>query len=547
MGFSMKTPILHSKSKRADAPDPFSGLLYDTPLPGRAPLWYFIAIAAITAAAMMLRVGWLGHFLRYDEAFQFMQFASPTEGRLLFYQSPNNHVLHTILVRLAAYCSAAPEFIRLPALLTGVSLAPLAAMAARCLSGRCAAGVAAAALVACSSILVEYSVNARGYSMVCAATLGLFIVTLRLMRDVRPWRPWAWWIGISALGMLTVPVMAYPVGLMAVVIVAQALLSHKDARSRLWVIERTVSALFIWAVVTAALYLPVAIVTAAELTKADPGTPRTLLDGYHEIVANRFVAPVLFSDSMSNLGAALATTPAHWTRDMSALSIVLVLAGLAATAAAGVRRRWAIGLLPVLAPVLLILAAVLQCVAVFPRVWLFLLPLLLVLAACGLVDLASRFRLPSRPQAPLTALGLVLAAACLWSAWNLQHRPYLISEDPKTFVDIVDISRDLIAADDGATAATINVVGLAPLSYYCAMGGAHYLLPGDPQCRRLLVVTQGDEDPVALCDRFAPVVVNGQPQPISKLFGGPVLWKQYSAARIYAMPRLAKASSEGKN
>ena len=72
--------------------------------------------------------------------------------------------------------------IRLPALVAGIALVPATFAFARVLYGR-AAGLLAAAFVAASSTLVEYSTNARGYTLVALATVLVFIAAARALEQ----------------------------------------------------------------------------------------------------------------------------------------------------------------------------------------------------------------------------------------------------------------------------------------------------------------------------------------------------------------------------
>lgn len=534
----MKPPNRDNKAK-PQAQEPFSGQLLSAPTTTPAPYAYWIALAVITLAGVVLRAAWLGHFMRYDESYQYIQFASAKEGILFYYQTPNNHVLHTMFVRLfTAIAGDSPQVIRLPAFLAGVAVMPLAAALARRISGRWEAGLFAAALAAASSILIEYSANARGYSMVCAATLAMALFTARLLADVRSWRTWACWIAAGALGLFTIPVMAYPILLLSLVIIGQALWSHKEVAVRRWVIERVLAAGVLLILAAAVLYLPVAWATGDQMAKArGRDSMASLFEGYQSLWGNRFVAPVAMDASAVQLGAALADTARDWTRDAGALWLVL-LAGLAAAAATAVRTRTVWGLVPIAGPPLLVLAALVQSASVFPRVWLFLLPLLLAVAATGLVQLADLAHRRVKPAYALAALGLLAAAACGASAWQTQRESCLISEDQNTFVDVEIISKDLASAADGATAVVADEVGTAPLAYYGGRAGTTFLRADSPQCLRLLTVARTDEDPMTIRERIPG---------LGNLFGPATPWKAYPHATVYVSVRLANGGGNFKN
>ena len=69
----------------------------------------------------------------------------------------------------------------------------------------------AAALVAASSTLVEYSTNARGYTLVALATVLVFLAAARAL-DRDSVGAWAVVAVVGALGLYAVPIMVYPLG-----------------------------------------------------------------------------------------------------------------------------------------------------------------------------------------------------------------------------------------------------------------------------------------------------------------------------------------------
>lgn len=96
--------------------------------------------------------------------------------------------------------------LRAPALVAGVALIPATYAAGSALYDR-EAGLLAAALVAGSAPMVEYSVNARGYTLTWLATVLLVAVGARLVARRDP-AAWACWIMIATLGLYAVPTMA---------------------------------------------------------------------------------------------------------------------------------------------------------------------------------------------------------------------------------------------------------------------------------------------------------------------------------------------------
>lgn len=159
--------------------------------------------------ATLIRAEHLVQPMRFDEAYTDLQYAAqPLYVTASKYDAPNNHVAHSVLVwGSTRIFGNSPPAIRLPAFLAGV----LTAVATCCLAGRWGgptAGLLAGLVVSAWSPLVEYSVNARGYTL-----LHLLVVLMLLVADewlARPRRPAAIAMGIlGGLALWTIPTAAF--------------------------------------------------------------------------------------------------------------------------------------------------------------------------------------------------------------------------------------------------------------------------------------------------------------------------------------------------
>jgi hypothetical protein len=483
---------------------------------GRADRRYALALAAVTVAAGLLRAVRLGHPMRYDEAFTFLRFAASPDPAVWFaYETPNNHLLHTLLVRLATWLAGPwPAAIRTPAFLAGAALVPVGGHLARRIAGRPLAGLIAAVLIGASSLVIEYSANARGYSLVCLAGLVLAHCAWRICRDGRTWTPWVGFALVSAIGMFAIPVMAYPIAILSVVVLLQRVVRRGGSLPRRLVVGRLAASLAAAAALTLLLYAPTLHVS-----------------GFGAVFANRFIAPRPLGEVARELPGAVAATARDWTRDTGAAWIALVAIGLAACVIVGVRRRRMLWLAPAIAPVVLLALALAQRVVPLPRVWLFLLPLLLVLSACGLSRLAEALPPGSRPWLAPLAVGVIVAAASAEAAVRHARRRYLVSEEPRTLVDADAIMRDTAELYDGHTALLSEVPSWPSLSFYALF----HLKPhqrmcdySDLRCRRAVIV-------VAPRQSLASVLAaNGG---AAEGYGPPTLHKRYPRAEVYLAPR----------
>jgi len=477
-------------------------------------------IVALTAAAGAMRAVRLGDPMRYDEAFSFLFFVSRSDPAACFnYLAPNNHILHTIAVLASTVVGGiGPVAIRFPAFLAGLALVPASAELARRLVGRPLAGVFAAILVGGSGILIEYSANARGYSMVCLACLLLTILSLRLSQTPERRRTWVAWAVTAALGTFTIPIMLYPVAICCILLILQGLLRKTDKPDRHLVARRLFHALAAAAALSLLLYVPVFLVSGAR-----------------KVLANEYVTPKTFSKVASELPGVIAATLWHWGRDTSWLWRILIAAGLAWSAVLAIRRRDIFLAIPFVTAPLLILAAVLHRVVPFPRVWLFLLPLVLVAAAAGLDDLAGRLRPRRVPWLASIAVGAAVAIAAGDAGRRTRERPYLMSEDPGNYilVESENVVRDAAELADGHTAITWNwnVPYWPPLAYYAVLHSP----PDRPfadvtaeACRRVLIVVDDRHEVTAALDANPYV---------KRHFSQPKIVRTYSRAKVYMATR----------
>jgi 4-amino-4-deoxy-L-arabinose transferase-like glycosyltransferase len=301
----------------------------------------------MTLFALAIRVPLLFRPMRTDEAATFLYYASrPLTIGLSVYGSPNNHVLHTLLVHATYRLFGPAEWaLRLPALLAGVALVPLAFLAARTLgAGR---GLLAAALVATWPLLVDYSTDARGYTLVCAFTLVTLLAATRLRQRGETTSVLLFAIA-GALGLWTVPVMLYPFAMLTVWALA----------SPHW--RRALVAAGLGVALAAIVYSPVLAVSGIEAMTNNP-----------------WVRPLPWSVFFAALPHAAAEVWRSWTTSVPLL-VSLPLAILFVIGAIRGRMTFWLGIVAVMA----ILVA--QHTIPFPRTWLPLVVLTFVTMNAGL-------------------------------------------------------------------------------------------------------------------------------------------------------------------
>jgi hypothetical protein len=325
------------------------------------PLAEIAALAAIVIAGVVVRAIVLNDPMRYDETYNYAELASQrVAAALSVYLNQNNHVLNTLLTHVSIrHFGSDPWAIRLPAFIAGCLLIPATYFAGRALySG--AAGLLAAGLVAASSPLIEYSANARGYSLAALAFVLLLRLGRALILRANAFAATAFAI-VAALGMWAVPTTALALATVVLWAGVEICVRRGGRPSR---IAMLVAAVIVAALLTVVLYGPVLLMGGAGLTNN--------------------------SDYTSDLGSVIGNVARHWTRDMPVVVIALLAVGLVVGLARH-RRVTELRVPPIAAavPVVLVALAAGRLVQ-YPRTWLFLLPLAFITAGAGVVYAVSQ-------------------------------------------------------------------------------------------------------------------------------------------------------------
>jgi hypothetical protein len=356
---------------------------------GRSDPGAVLGLVGATVVAVALRVRFLDVPLRYDEATTLVNFVSdPLHTALAEYPTPNNHLLHTALAKLSVTLLGATDTaLRLPALLAGILLVPLTFALGLRLHGRTTALLAAAA-IATSSTLVEYSTNARGYTLLAACTAVCLLAAASIAEGAGR-SSWAALVLAAVLGCFAIPIMVYAFGGTLLWLAWSLRVRGQELRTTF--LRPAAAALGVTGVLVALLYLPVIVVS-----------------GPSAIVANEFLTPLPFGELVEGLPAHARETAATWVRDLP-LAVALVLGASLLASLVAWRRlgRFPPPLVPLVAWTLVVVAF--QRVIPYTRVWLFLLPALAV-AVC-----APPGHLVDRRAARWAALPATLAVLVLGS------------------------------------------------------------------------------------------------------------------------------------
>ena len=404
------------------------------------------AVWLITVLAAIGRLADLRQPMRYDESVTWAYFVGrPWSTVVGSYQFPNNHVFFSVLAKLTSSLAPfQPWALRLPAFIAGVAIVPLTWAVGRRFASP-AVGLLGAAFAAGSTSLMLYSTNARGYSLVVALFLAQLLIADRLRATARG-ADFAALAVTGALGAYTIPVMLYPLGVVATWLLLAAPGVARERRRRL--VAGTVLAVLGAALLAGVLYLP--IIRSAGLTA---------------LTGNAFVRPTPWGAFVTDLPRHAAETLLVWTDPLPWWS-ALVLLVLALVGTWRVERADRPSLVVATAVWCGVLLAATHRVP-FVRVWLFLLPLFLLAVARGLVRVAGRTRAAALATFPLTAV--IVAAAMTTIA--LLGDSVRTSDDTGAFPAARDVTarlaRDLRPGDRVLAPIPAN----GPLLYYFSAAG----------------------------------------------------------------------------
>jgi 4-amino-4-deoxy-L-arabinose transferase-like glycosyltransferase len=365
----------------------------------------------IVLAAFYNRLVLLYAPMRYDEAYTFMGFARHSFWYVVSnYELPNNHVFHTLLVKLSTlFFGISPAAIRLPAFIAGMLLIPLSFWVGWRLYNSKGVGFAAAAVLAYWPVVTAYAANARGYSLLMLFTLCLVSLGAFLVRH--PNRiGWLAFALISALGLYTVPVMIYPIGTVLIWMLVSVILGEGKP-------EYSLSRFIIHLGLAGLLSLGLAVILYL---------PILVYSGWRSLLVNRFVVSYTYPSFFAHLPEWGMGFWVSWT-DSSLFIVGLVLVGFFSEwflfrKPPGQRLSITMIMLVWVVAVLLI-----QHPELNPKILVSLVPLILLSAVAGWHALLQRLSLPSwLPR-------LLLACVICISFWGIFRQaqlnlPYLLGK-----------------------------------------------------------------------------------------------------------------------
>jgi hypothetical protein len=377
--------------------------LFRDALPPQERRFTLLAIAGIMAAAVLVRCLFLTLPMRHDEAYTVVVFSwRPWLGVISDYHLPNNHIFHSILVKIAStILGTASWAVRFPAFLSGVLCVPVGYVVARQMYGR-ASALLSAGLIAALPMLIDYSANARGYTLYMLFSLLLFGLAIYLSKH-NNLAGWLSFVLFSVLGFYTVPFMVYPFGAACFWLLISAVLG--EARSAYGSLLNFVKYLVVGGLVTAAivvlLYSPIALI----------GT------GLNSLIGNSFIARLSWADFWPTLGDRIKTTWGEWNYDIPPFLQWILAGGSLLSLVFHTRISRLKVPVQVTTFVYIFGILVIQRPDPLTRLWTFLIPLWLIWLCGGLVTPLTHLRHPWSGSAWTVATVCLLVIA----GWSIQR------------------------------------------------------------------------------------------------------------------------------
>jgi len=412
---------------------------------------HLLVFFIIMFIAVTTRILFLSQPMRYDEAHTFLHYASkPLSSALSNYSTPNNHLFHTFLVHITCLIGGnQPWLVRLPAFLAGILLVPASYLVIRRFYNKGAA-LLTASLVASSGMLIFYSTNARGYTLVAL----FFLLTLALANYLRQKSNsfvWLLWAILSALGFYTIPIMIFPFGVVSTWLLISLLLEKNIPQRRILVKQ---------------FFIFVGLVALLVFTLY---SPIIMTSGLKPIISNQFIKAPAYSQFWAELPSYLKKTWNFLNTGIPRPLRLLLTIGFFLSLI--FHKRLTNQHMPVIIAVITfcIPLLVFKRVIRLPRIWLFLLPLYLGLASAGisLFSHPRQFRVIQRYKSIIFALLAITISFSL--SFNLtQQRYFKISKTGEAH-QTASLLKDLLKSEEDRVLSLCPIN--SPIQYYSHLKG----------------------------------------------------------------------------
>jgi hypothetical protein len=376
-------------------------------------------------------------------------------------------------------------------------------------------GLLSAGIMASSSALIEFSTNARSYTIISLVFLILLAV-LKYLKNKRNTAAWSFFVIFSSLGLYTTPVMVYPF-LVAVIWFFLSMLLNDMNYSRRLILKDFLLSLFVIVCLTGIFYSPVIIGS-----------------GLNSIIGNDAVSGSKII-SIRNLGLVSVGVWDLFNRDVPNFIYFVLIAGFFTSLL--FHKKLSDDRISIfVAVVLLITLIMLFKIIPFPgwkRHWLFLLPIYIGIASSGVAFILKTIgtRIMLSKHFVFAFLSIIIS---LWLGINVvSSQSVYYSNDTGTLRDAEDITfyiKQKLKPDDRILA---NCPSDSPLLYYFNLHNvsSKFLFDSPATGGRIFIV-------VNLSAKQTLDRIIGGEKVVRNNYSTPELIKKYEFANLYLMNKI---------
>lgn len=321
---------------------------------------------------IFFRYAFLWRPMGHDETYTFMAFASRgLKVVVTDYHLPNNHVFHSILVSLLYQLFGdSPAVIRLTAFIAGILIIPATYLVAKIFYDWKIALIAGS-IIASLPVLVDYSTTARGYTLIALFSL-ILVAIAAFVKENQNLIAWILFIIVASLGLYTNPTMIYPIGMAYTWLILSALVNNispnYEKKFYLCLLFSAVG----MGILSGILYSPI-----------------FYFSGVQSLVGNDVIESLGWSDFSQSLLPRIYNTWGEWNRSLPTYFSAIALIGLMASLFVPKLPKSRRVPLIIAGFIWIGFALLVQRVAPWPRIWLFLLPFFVIWIVAGLYGLIS--------------------------------------------------------------------------------------------------------------------------------------------------------------
>lgn len=417
-----------------------------------------VVLAGITLIAGLVRIFLINQPVQYDEAYTFIHYGSqPLRTILANYSAPNNHIFHTLLLSASYWLFGGNLWsLRLPAFLAGVLLVPAGYVSSRKFFPPRQA-LAGASALAVTPLLIEYSANGRGYTLLALFSLLLTYFAGILVKRESPSALLAYAV-TAAFGFYTIPIFLYPMAGISLWVVGTYIVDDCPRNTRFRKLAFFCIICFLAGLLSFALYSPVIFF----------GT------GLKSIVSNEVVEPQNWSTFLANLSPRFMATAYNWMSGIIPGFRTLLVIGFVVSVV--YYRQVSNQKLPL--QVFLVVGAfgtiLIQRVVPLFRVWLYLDVFFMIFSAAGLSWATEMFvsKFKYRKLMNIVWYSLIVILPCIYliySTINFQKALLQVNDVPERNAALY--IRENLQSDE-------IIIALPPVDiqtgYYLAINGIPY-------------------------------------------------------------------------